>query len=68
MVDSRLGDSDIRALLDVSSDSVSSILTSLILVYATLELFDIQEVRVLNINNTQGLVAEFVEEAIPLER
>lgn len=68
MVDSRLGDSDIRELLDVSSDSVSSILTSLILVYATLELFDIQEVRVLNINNTQGLVAEFVEEALPLER
>ena len=60
MVECQFDDYRIKELLSVSDDSVSSILTSLILVYATLELLDIREVHVLDINNTQGLLAEYV--------
>jgi hypothetical protein len=47
-------------LVGSSLDCVASTLTSLILVYSILELLDISCVHVLDINNTQGLVAEYM--------
>ena len=42
-------------------DNFPSTLPSLILVYTVLELLGIKHVQVLDINNTQGLVAEYVK-------
>ena len=47
---------------DYKLQSPSFILTSLVLVYAAMALMDIQSVKVISVDNTDGLLAMFVED------
>lgn len=61
MIAQEFTDEGIHQFVGSNMDNFPSTLPSLILVYTVLELLGIKHVQVLDINNTQGLVAEYVK-------
>ena len=60
MIAQELTDEGIHQLVGSTMDCFPSTLPSLILVYTVLDLLGINHVHVLDINNTQGLIADYI--------